>query len=178
MRLPLLALALLAAPALAQAPPPAATAPDTVALPEVFDVPAVGAEAEPAPAASAARTLSVSPAQPTAGQPATVAADAGIDVLLVTYRPGSAGLARTDTIRAGGRATVPVTFTQAGVARVAVPGGPSQNVSVRFDRTPAGGLAVLALAGLILFGGAAFAMAKLLGGGAPARYRHDPPDVM
>lgn len=162
-------LALLGAvPALAQ-PAPA----DTVVLPEVFLVPADTLVAdEPAPPP---RGLVVEPEQPTAGVPARVTFDAPIDVLLVTYRPGSAPLARTDTLRAGGATSVEVTFEQAGVARIALPGGPSRNVSVRFARAPLGGIAVLVVAGLILFGGAAFAMAKMLESPPPGRGEALPP---
>ncbi len=84
--------------------------------------------------------------------------------LLATYRAGSDILAETDTLRAdasGG--TVTWTPRQAGVVNLTVPGagGPSQNVSVRFRAVPPGGVAVLVLAGCILFGGAAFAFRKL-----------------
>ena len=51
------------------------------------------------------------------------------------------------------------------MADFAVPGGPSRNLSVRFAELPTAGLLVLIVAGLILFGGAAWAMRMLLSEG-------------
>lgn len=121
--------------------------------------------------AAAAQSISVTPEKPIAGQEATIRFDAPVDTLVITFRPNSA-IATADVVPIGGRDEVRWTFAQAGVVRLAVPGGPSQNVSVRFSQPPASGLFVLALAGLILFGGAAFAMTKLLRGGPPRPIPH------
>jgi hypothetical protein len=78
------------------------------------------------------------------------------DTLLATYRP-STSIAHVDTL-VGAQQWTP---TEAGVVALSTPGGDTQNVSVRFARTPLAGLAVLLVAGLILFGGAGFAFRKL-----------------
>ncbi len=116
-----------------------------------------------AAAPAAAQTLTVTPEQPVVGATATVIADAPLDSLFVTYRPNSA-IPVTDTLRVGGFEAMRVPFREAGVVRVSTPEGASADVSVRFAETPMSGVLVLILAGLILFGGAGFAMAKLFSG--------------
>jgi hypothetical protein len=111
------------------------------------------------------QSIQVSPEQPIAGVPALISFDRPAQRVIITYRPNSA-IPQTDTLDARGSPFTTVTFRQAGVVRVAIPGGPTTNVSVRFDQAPTSGLAVLVLAGLILFGGAGFAMAKLMQGGS------------
>ena len=113
-----------------------------------------------APAAPA--QITVDPADPVRGQPVRVTLDPASDTLLVTYRPNS-GIAVNETVLASG-GTVTWTPSRAGVVALATPAGASQNVSVRFDQTPVSGLLILIAAGLILFGGAAFAMRALLSG--------------
>ena len=106
--------------------------------------------------------ISTEPAAPVRGEPVTVTLGAPADELLVTYRPNS-GIAVEETVPVSGtRATW--TPSRAGVVSLATPDGTSQNVSVRFDETPVSGLLILIVAGLVLFGGAAFAMRALLSG--------------
>ena len=93
------------------------------------------------------------------GQPTRITLPASADTLVVTYRP-STSIARVDRFPARGGA-FSWTPTQAGVVALSTPGGQTQNVSVRFRETPAAGLFVLIGAGLVLFGGAAFAFRKL-----------------
>lgn len=99
----------------------------------------------------------------TRGETVRVTLPDGADRLLATYRAGSRVLAETDTLAATGDGVVTWTPRQAGVVNLTVPGpgAPAQNVSVRFRATPTGGVAVLLLAGFVLFGGATFAFRKL-----------------
>ena len=129
-----------------------------------------------ASASSLAQPITISPEIAVAGQEATLRFDTPVDTLFVTYRPSSV-LAQRDTIRIGGFTSVKWTPRRAGVVRIALPGGASQNVSVRFTDTPLSGLFVLVGAGLILFGGAIFAMRALLSGGAPRTMPQDLPDT-
>ena len=108
--------------------------------------------------------------KPHVGDPVTVTLG-GADTLLVTYRPNSS-IARLVRIPAEGRQTVVWTPAEAGVVALATPGGGQQNVSVRFDAPPLGGILVLLAAGTILFGGAVFAFVKLFQGPPP---ESDPP---
>lgn len=117
-------------------------------------------------AAPVASTIMVLPESPIVGEPATLTFDAPVDAVVLTYRPNSA-IPVVDTVRIGGFTSIKWTPVEAGVVRVAVPGGPSQNLSVRFAEWPLSGIFVLLVAGLILFGGAGWAMAKLLSSGMP-----------
>ena len=101
------------------------------------------------------------------GRPVDLQVPAGTDTVRVTYRPNSAiGQVEALPVTA---ATVRWTPREAGVVALAGAGGAAQNVSVRFEETPALGLLMLTLAGLILFGGATFAFIKLFSGGSPPR---------
>lgn len=100
------------------------------------------------------------------GEPVEIPLPPSADTLLVTYRPSSA-IARRVMLPASGGGAVRWTPTDAGVVALSTPGGPSQNVSVRFRGIPIGGLVVLLFAGTVLFGGAAFALKKL--------FEDDPP---
>ena len=99
------------------------------------------------------------------GQPVRLANITPGDTLLVTYRPNSSIAHREQLVLTPG--TRDWTPREAGVVRLAVSGGAAQNVSVRYDETPVAGLFVLIVAGLILFGGAAFAFRKLFGADGP-----------
>ena len=113
-------------------------------------------------AAPALAQISTEPAAPVRGEPVTVTLAEPADELLVTYRPSS-GIAVEETVPvSGGRATW--TPNRAGVVLLATADGATRNVSVRFDRTPVSGLLILIVAGLVLFGGASFAMRALLSG--------------
>ncbi len=111
-----------------------------------------------------------SPKNPVVNQPVRVTLDSPAETVTVVWRPNSA---IPDTL------VLPVsgtefewTPTRSGVARFVVT-GPSgttaQNVSVRYDKYPGTGIFVLIMAALILFGGAGFAMGKLMGGEMPDR---------
>ncbi len=114
-------------------------------------------------AASASAQITTSPDVLVRGEPVTVTFAEPTDSLLVTYRPNS-GIAYEEVVPASG-STATWTPTRAGVVALATPAGASQNVSVRFDETPLSGILILTLAGVVLFGGAAFAMRALLSDG-------------
>lgn len=125
---------------------------------------------------SVATTIAASPESPVLGQEITLTFDAPVQAVVFTYRPNSA-IPTTDTVRVGGFTSIKWTPRQAGVIRVAVPDGPSRNLSVRFATLPMSGVIVLVLAGLILFGGAGYAMRKLLSGGMPKTRPEVRPDT-
>ena len=116
-------------------------------------------------AASADAQITTSPDVLVRGEPVAVTFAEPTDSLLVTYRPNS-GIAFEEVVPASGTSAT-WTPSRAGVVALATPAGASQNVSVRFDRMPASGLTILVLAGLVLFGGATFAMRALLSEDAP-----------
>lgn len=131
-------------------------------------------------------TLSLLLAVPAAGQitlsaedlyvsePVTVTLAAPAEALTVTYRPNSS-IETVETIPARGQQTVTWTPVQAGVVALSAGGSGSRNVSVRYQRVPAGGIVVLLIAGCLLFGGAIFAFRKLFQDGpAPAKPSHRP----
>lgn len=104
------------------------------------------------------------PEAPIKGQPILITLDEPAESVQVVWRPNSA---IPDTVQLNPEGTSFLwTPTKAGVATVVTPNG-SQNISVRYDSFPGSGLLVLVLAGAILFGGAGFAMGKLLGGDEP-----------
>lgn len=123
-----------------------------------------------------ATSISVMPERIVAGEKATLTFDAPVNAVITTYRPNSA-IPIVDTLVVGGFTSVRWTPERAGVVRIAVPDGPSRNVSVRFSELPTAGLLVLILAGLILFGGAAWAMRKLLSEGPPRTLPEVRPDT-
>lgn len=102
---------------------------------------------------------------PTVGEPLTLTFDAPVDTLTVTFRPGAAAsTVRTQHIVLGGQTSYTWTPERAGVVQVAA-NGATQNLSVRFTSLPGLGVLIMVLAGLILFGGAAWATSLLLQGG-------------
>lgn len=123
-----------------------------------------------------ATTISVLPERLVVGDQATLTFDAPVESVITTYRPNSA-IPVVDTLVVGGFTSVRWTPERAGVVRVAVPGGASRNLSVRFAALPLAGLFVLIAAGLILFGGAAWAMRKLLSDGPPRTLPEMRPDT-
>lgn len=145
---------------------------------------AVGQEAVPPPAVS----LEVSDERPLIGQTVELTALAGGTPLAgarvrVTYRPNSSTtstdeLAATDA--AGTASWVP---TAAGPVNLQVwlpgaDGAPAVThaVAVRYGRFPLSGLAIMLLAGALLFGGATYGMTKLLRSGA-ALPQGEPPST-
>lgn len=123
-----------------------------------------------------ATSISVLPERLVAGDQATLTFDAPVETVVTTYRPNSA-IPIVDTLAVGGFASVRWTPERAGVVRVSVPGGPSRNLSVRFAALPVSGIVVLIVAGLILFGGAGWAMRMLLSDGPPRTLPEMRPDT-
>ncbi|MEL6616473.1 MAG: hypothetical protein AAFQ43_12095 [Bacteroidota bacterium] len=110
----------------------------------------------------ASAQITASTDAPVVGQPLTLTFGEPADTLTVTYRPGSVA-STDDVIVLGGVTSTEWTPEAAGVVQVAV-GEASQSLSVRYENAPASGLLVMVLAGLVLFGGAAFAMRSMMGG--------------
>ena len=106
--------------------------------------------------------VSITPEQPTRGEPVTVTFSEPVDSVTVTYRPGAI-TAHTETF-APGAASFEFTPTRAGVVSVAA-GDAAQSLSVRFRGAPISGIIVMVLAGLVLFGGAAVSLRALLADG-------------
>lgn len=104
------------------------------------------------------------PDAPVKGSPVRITLDAPTETVQVVWRPNSA-IPDTVSLDPEG-ASFLWTPTRAGVATVITDGG-SQNVSVRYDAFPGSGILVLVLAAAILFGGAGFAMGKLLNDDGP-----------
>lgn len=104
------------------------------------------------------------PRFPVQGQPVRVTLDQPTDFVRVVWRPKSA-LPDTVSLDPQGSSFL-WTPTRAGVATVLTSSG-EQNISVRYESLPGSGILVLVLAGCILFGGAGFAMGKLLSGDEP-----------
>ena len=111
---------------------------------------------------AAQEVVSVTPEQPTRGEPVTVTFSQPVDSVTVTYRPGAI-TAHSETF-APGTATFEFTPERAGVVSVAA-GDAARSLSVRFRGAPLGGIVVMVLAGLILFGGAAISLRALLADG-------------
>lgn len=99
------------------------------------------------------------PRFPVQGQPVRVTLEEPTEFVRVVWRPNSA-IPDTVSLDPEGDSFL-WTPTRAGVATVLTSNG-AQNVSVRYDSFPGSGILVLVLAGCILFGGAGFAMGKLL----------------
>lgn len=115
---------------------------------------------EPQPAEAGAEP----PGAPVQGQPVRVTLDEPTEFVQVVWRPNSA-IPDTVSLDPEGLSFL-WTPSRAGVATVLTSNG-AQNVSVRYDSFPGSGILVLVLAACILFGGAGFAMGKLLGGDDP-----------
>ncbi|MDX1420644.1 MAG: hypothetical protein R3181_11805 [Rubricoccaceae bacterium] len=129
-----------------------------------------------APAAAAQFTITPLPYEeaeeppdaPIQGRPVQITLERPVDRVEVVWRPNSAV---PDTVALDATGTSFVWRpTRAGVARIAlITAGErtEQNVSVRYDAYPAAGIFILIIAATILFGGAGFAMGKLLGEETP-----------
>lgn len=104
------------------------------------------------------------PSAPMKGHPVRITLEEPTEFIQVVWRPNSA---IPDTVSLDPQGTSFLwTPTRAGVATVITSSG-TQNVSVRYDEFPGSGILVLVLAACILFGGAGFAMGKLLSGDTP-----------
>ena len=118
------------------------------------------------------------PESPVQGRPVRITLDQPAEAVQVVWRPNSA-IPDTVALDAAGSSFV-WTPSRAGVATIEAISGEtivSQNVSVRYAGYPATGIFVLIIAGTLLFGGAGFAMGKLLGGESPATYDDLMPDT-
>lgn len=111
---------------------------------------------------SAQDVVSIEPDSPTRGEVVTVTFSEPVDSVTVTYRPGA--VTAVTEVMTPESATFRFTPERAGVVSIAS-GGASQSLSVRYVGVPLGGLVVMILAGLILFGGAAISMRALLADG-------------
>ena len=98
------------------------------------------------------------------------------NLVRVVWRPNSAIPDTVTVFERGGRSFL-WTPSRAGVATIITDTGLSQNVSVRYDTFPASGLLILILAGGVLFGGAGFALGKLLGAEMPDAHPERRPDT-
>jgi len=111
--------------------------------------------------------LTLTPLVPVEGEPVKVQIVGDVDLdgapLRITYRPNSA-VEATDTLALDGAGAVMWTPSQPGIAVLSVDRGGatvSRNVSVRFGSVPWSGVLVFLGTGLLLFGGASFAMRRL-----------------
>ena len=116
-----------------------------------------------APALAGAK-LTVTPAHPTVGHAATVqleedgtALDPAACTLVPTYRPNSATRKAGKALSFDASGRLDFTPTAPGIVSLAATCGEkpvaSVNVAVRFADVPRAGLAVMLVAGLVLFGG-------------------------
>lgn len=97
--------------------------------------------------------------QLTVGDEATITLDSAA-VVQIVWRPNSA---IPDTVALASGESVAWTPDRAGVATI-LAGENTQNVSVRYRSFPGLGILTLILAGFVLFGGAGYAMSRLLSG--------------
>lgn len=105
--------------------------------------------------------IQLSTETPTEGERITVKVEKPAKELVVTYRPNSA-VTHRDTFRLNPAAKVfEWTPDRAGIVALSVPEQGSMNISVRFQGVSTSGIAVMLVAGSLLFGGAAFAFRLL-----------------
>lgn len=129
------------------------------------------------PQMGTAQSIALSEASPVVGEEVTITLDVAVDTLVVTYRPNSSVATKELLVSATPTTTFQWASRNPGLVEISYPdraqGGAliRRNVSVRFDGVSASGLAVMFGAGLILFGGAAFAFRTL--------FQHtEPPEKM
>lgn len=84
------------------------------------------------------------------------------DTIEVAYRPNSSIVRTEILLPQDGRNTFIWTPQKVGIVRLSSRSGSARNVSVQFDRASYSGILVMALAAIILFGGAAFSFQTLL----------------
>jgi len=116
---------------------------------------------------SAKQSISVADKFPTVGRKTVITLGKPSPKITFIYQP-DAPVARKVTLATHGRLKVDWTPQNAGVVTIKA-GKVSKDVSVRFDGTPAGGLIMMLLAGLILFGGVGVCMTVILKAGRPAK---------
>ncbi|MCB0566798.1 MAG: hypothetical protein H6573_32265 [Lewinellaceae bacterium] len=96
-------------------------------------------------------------------QMATITIDTGkLDTIVVTYRPNSSIVRSEILLPQGGRNTFLWTPQKVGIVRLSSKTSGTRNVSVQFEKASYSGILVMALAAVILFGGAAFSFKTLL----------------
>ena len=139
-----------------------------------------------AAAPAAAQSIEVAEPFPLQGEPVTVTVtgEDGVPLagaeLSALYRPNSetSHTEPVGTTDASGQ----VRWTPTDPGIVTLTAGPSSqpvasaNVAVRFGAFPPQGLAIMVLAGVLLFGGAGFGFARMLGA-PPAPPEHEPPST-
>lgn len=105
--------------------------------------------------------IQLSTEKPTEGEPITITLEKPAEMLVVTYRPNSA-VTHRDTFRIAPATRIfEWTPDRAGIVALTVPDQGSKNISVRFQGLSISGIAVMIIAGALLFGGAAFAFRLL-----------------
>lgn len=125
----------------------------------------VAALAAPSAALAAEPGISLSDRFPTAEKATTIVVPPHAEEVEIIYSPGSK-IARTEVVAveplAAGEPTQVVWRPQRpGVVQLSA-GGESIKASIRFDGIPASGIAIMIIAGLILFGGASISLRALV----------------
>lgn len=119
------------------------------------------------PKQSLKQSIKVADKFPTVGKRTVITLGIPADKITFIYQP-DAPVARKVTLETNGRLEVDWTPEKAGVVTIKA-GKASKDVSVRFDGTPIGGLIMMLLAGLVLFGGVAVCMTVLFKGERPTQ---------
>jgi hypothetical protein len=126
--------------------------------------------AAPALATEPAVKLSTSERFPVAGKATAIISPPEADAIGVVYSPGSqvevtesVAVQKITPPRPGNPYRTAWKPARAGVVALSA-GGQTVNVSIRFDGVPAGGVIIMVIAALILFGGAFFSIKSLLSG--------------
>jgi len=120
-----------------------------------------------APSVAPTQSIRVADKFPTVGQKTVITLGVPADSITVIYQP-DAPVARKVTLQTQGRLQVDWTPAKAGVVSIRA-GSASKDVSVKFNGTPVGGVLMLLLAGLVLFGGIALCMALVFKAGPPPK---------
>lgn len=115
-------------------------------------------------------TIDFSGIMPVAGTPQVLMLEGGNiqgALLTVCYRPNSATEITDDPVPFDADGSIEWTPRSPGIASLSVTdseGRPlaSKDVAIRFSEVPFAGIAVMILAGLLLFGGAAYSLAQAL----------------
>lgn len=101
----------------------------------------------------------------------------GSRVVEVTYRPNSETSSTEELPATDAAGQVAWTPRDAGIVTLAVGDEASHNVAVRFGSFPGSGLAIMILAGLLLFGGAGLGFLVLLRSPDAAEEAPEPPST-
>ncbi len=112
---------------------------------------------------SAKQSISIADKFPTVGRRTVITLGIPADKITFIYQPDSL-VARKITLETNGRLKVNWTPNKAGVVTIKA-GNASRDVSVKFDGTPLGGVFMMLLAGLVLFGGVALCAKLIFKGG-------------